>query len=371
MGIVLDISRDSYSDNVSIIQVGNLNYKVFKSYKVSRSLDDICGSFDIVISRPKEGTNPFKEQQVIDIQLDGVQVMRGKIYNIGLEGDAQSDKIIISGRDITGDIIDSTVPDEAKVFTSGVGLFDIASKVLQSLGLSDLFKIINNTGEKLEPFRADEIVSCETGDTVAEFLLKYCAKRQVFLNTDVDGNLVFFKAQGKTTGNKLINRLKGNDNNVISYKCKFNNSERFYRYICKTQDADGWSSGNVDAGGTAFDTQIERHRQLEFKMEEGGSASESKLRAEEEANVRRARAFEYEVAVQGFKDKVSWATDQFVEILDEKCGISGQYLVKSVEYNLTNDDGRITKLVCTNRDAYTVQASIDKRTRTGIGWTNE
>jgi prophage tail gpP-like protein len=371
MGLILDLTRDTYSDKVSIVRVGNTNYKTFKAYSVSRSLDDVCGTFEIEISRPEKGVNPFKTDQVIDIQLDNTQIMRGKIYDVSLKGDAYSDTILISGRDIIGDIVDSTVPDDAKVFSGGVGLFDIAFSILKALGAHNLFSIKNHTGETITPFSAEEIVTCETGDTVIEFLLKYCAKRQIFLTSNPYGDLVFFKAQGETTGNVLINKLKSNKNNVISYQSKFNIAERFYKYICKSQDSDGWGGGNVDTGGTALDTGMSIVRQREFKMEEGGLAKECEERAKEEANIQRARGFEYQAVVQGFKDKVLWKTDQFVKIFDEKCSISGEYLVKSVEYSLTNDTGRTTKLVCTHRDAYTLQASIDKRSKTGIGWVND
>lgn len=371
MGLIFDLNKDTYNERFSVVKVDNNNYMTFKSFNVKRSIDDVCGTFSIELSRPPSGKNPFKSQDVIDIVLDGVQVMRGKIYETQLDGTAIEDNITIAGRDITGDIIDSTVPEGAKVFSDGVGMFDIASKIITSLGLGETIPILNLTGEKIEPFSKDELVTVDAGTTVAEILMKYATKRQLFINTGPTGQLVFFKANGSDSGNVLVNKFKSNENNVIGYKTKFNTSERFYRYICYSQDSNGWDALDMNTAGVAFDTQIATHRQLEFMMEEGGKQSEVKLRAEEEANIRKARAFEYEALVQGFKQKTPWQTNKFIEIQDEKSGISGQHLVKSVEYSLTNDRGRTTKLVCTHRDAYTLQAAIDKRSKTGTGWVND
>ncbi len=358
-----------YEDKDNIVKISNTNYKTFKSFFVKRSIDDVSGSFNIKMSRPANDVTPFKAGDIIDIVLDKVQVMRGKIYEIDLEGDATSDDIILSGRDITGDIIDSTVPDDSKVYTGGEGdegvsIFDIAGKILTSLGLDDIIRIRNDSGETIKPFTKEEIISCETGWSVIKFLLKYCRKRQLFLNTDAFGNLVFFKANGIKTGNQIINEFKNNQNNVVSYKGKFNISERFNRYICKSQSSKRWLGGDdatVDADGIAIDDKISFGREFEFKAVESMDASEAQERAKEEANVRRARGFEYTVEVQGFKDRVFWAVNQFVNISDDKVDVHGEFLIKGVEYGLDIRKGRTTKLVITDRDAYTVQASINKK----------
>ena len=355
-----------YKDSESVINISNTNYKTFKSFNVSRSIDDVAGSFRITISRPSGNVSPFKVGNTIDIVLDDVQVMRGKIYESHVEGDSTNDDIIFSGRDITGDIIDSSVPDDSKVYVKGANLVTITEKILKSLGLESAIRVVDRSGAVIKSFDESEIVSCNVGDTVIEFLIKYCRKRQLFLNTDVRGDLIFFKAEGKKTGNRIINEKSNNDNNVISYSVKFNTSNRFNRYICKSQDSEAWVGGEdatVDSFGEAFDFEIEDSRIHEFKMEEDSpSSAECQARAAEEANVRRARGFEYKVTVQGFRDKVAWAINQFVNVSDDKAGVYGEFLIKGVEFKLDSQRGRITKLTIVNRDAYTAEAAINLRT---------
>lgn len=372
--IIHKSSKTAYSDSRSRIQAFNTSYKKFKSLRVTRSIDTVCGEFKLVISRPPKSESPFKVGDVIDILLEGSQVMRGKIYEVFLEGDSGSDQMIFMGRDITGDLVDSTVPDDSKVYTSGVNIFDIATKIIRSLGLSKTIGVVNLSGGVIEPFTSEEIVSCKTGDTVIEFLHKYCRKRQLFLNTDTNGNLVFFKAEGFRTANKLTNKFANNNNNVIFYRTKYNISNRFYRYICKTQEADLWDSGVVDADGTAIDGLVANTRQLEFKLEERARSSECKERAAEEANVRRARSFEYVVEVQGFRDSTTWGVNQFVLVDDDRANVSGEFLVKTVDYTVDNNRGSITRLTIASRDAYTTEAAVSKRTsqlsEAGSDWVN-
>ena len=348
--------RKRYKSERSVITVSNANYTEFKSFTVSRSVDDVCGSFNIEISRPVD--NPFKTGVTIDIVIDDNRLMRGKIYNVKPRGDAKTDNIIISGRDITGDIIDSTVPDEAKVFTGSLTIQDIAHRIMVSLGLPIL--TVNATGSPIEPFTEDEIISCETGSTVDEFLQDYCRKRQLFINTDSEGRLVFFKGTGVNEGNKIVNLEKDDNNNAKSWDVDYNISERFHKYICKVQDEEDYQE-SVDISGQAIDTEIEEGRELEFILEEAGTQQECTNRAIEESNIRRARAFEATYVVQGFEDKTLWAVNQLVDINDFFGDVKGIFFLKAVEYKLDIDTGRTTKLVFTNRDAYTLQAAIGAR----------
>jgi len=368
------VTGRSYRDTDSTVTTFNTSFKTFKRVVVSRSIDNVCGEFSITLTRPVDNSTPFKVGEVLDIKIDNTQVMRGKIYSIDPEGDAGDDVIIISGRDITGDLIDSTVPDDSKVYTDGARLFDIAGSIIRSKGMDKVLTAVNGTGAEIDPFTTTEIISCEIGDTVVEFLFKYCRKRQVFLNTTVNGNLLFFRANGRETGNRVINLLSDNENNVISYKAKFNLAQRFYKYICKTQSSEAWTSGAVDSQGEALDTGVSNFRELEFKLEEGfNGASECKARAIEEANVRRARAFEYSATVQGFKDKVMWGINQFVTVHDDRSGVHGKFLIKGVEYVIDNRKGSTTRLTIVDQDAYTAEAAISARAKgeSNRQWYNE
>lgn len=371
--ITKNTKRQSYSDDDATILVEGIEYKTFKSLEVSRSIDNVCGEFRITISRPVKSESPFKSGSLVDIKLGKIQVMRGRVYETLLEGDASSDDITIVGRDITGDLIDSTVPDEAKVYSGGVSLLDIANKVITSLRLggSPGIGIINISGARIKSFSEAEIVSCEVGERAIAFLQKYCRKRQLFLTTSNDGDLAFFRASGATTGNRIINRHEGiSNNNVIRYSSKYNISDRYARYICKSQDAEIWAEGNtsgsadevsVDAVGFAIDPDIRISRELEFKLEEAGNSVECTRRAAEESNVRSARAFEYTALVQGFKDRVFWDINQFVDIFDAKADVSGKFLIKAVTYKIDIRTGSTTKIVAVNQNAYTAEAAINLR----------
>lgn len=356
MGVALTTPKQIFEETEAVITVSNTNFARFKSFVIKRSVDDVCGTFRVVISRPAE--NPFKRNMVIDIELDGRQFMRGRIYDIELNGEADADDIIISGRDITGDLIDSTVPDDAKVHQAGANLMTITKKIIDSLGLD--IGVLNNTGGPIESFAEDEIVSCETGQTAIDFLEQYSRKRQLFINTTTLGDLEFFKAGGENLGNRLINEFDNNNNNVIVWNVNYNTSELFREYICKSQKAS--DTGSYDEfTGTAIDIQSVEGRKLEFIAEEVSTQAECDERAKQESNVRRARSFEYTATVQGFRDKEKWDVNQLVAVVDDFTDVYGQFFVKAVEFMLDITNGSTTRLTLTHKDAYTVQAAISAR----------
>lgn len=359
---VQDILNYRVSD--SIVKL-DINYSYFKGFRVSRSIDDVCGEFYIIITNSTVTKVPvIRAGDVIDIQIEGNQIMRGKVYEVSIQGDATSSDIVLSGRDITGDIIDSTVPDDSKVFVEEVDIFDIAGKVINSLGLSSSIGISNPSGKPIKPFEASEIIVCKVGEKAVKFLHDYCRKRQIFLNTDEWGNLVFFKPLGIKSGNRLLNQKHNNNNNIISYSVKHSICDRYFLYTCKTQSSSGWKNrgiSNVGTEGSALDPAISSSRQYEFLLEEGGDDTEAGDRAIEECNVRRARAFEYTVVVTGFRDVNFWRVGQLVDVQDDKAGVHGEFFIKSVEYSLSNDTGRTTKLDIVTGDAYKAEAAISLR----------
>lgn len=364
---------NKYDDATTTIEVSSSSYKTFKSFMVSRSIDDMCGRFSLTMSRPK-GASPIRTGDIINISLDGKQVMRGRVYKALLEGDASSDYISLAGRDITADVFDSTVPDTCKVFSDSVSILSMIQSIVRDMGLSKEIAVINKTGDVINNFTDTEVVSAKLGKKVSVFIHKYARKRQLFINTDVNGNIILFRADGIFTPNKLINRAVSDDNNVIGFSVSRDISKRYYKYICKSQSSNGWGDSEVDATGYAIDDEISENRVLEFKLEEGQDSTECRERAIEESNVRRARGFEYTVTVSGHKDKTLWEVNQFVLVDDDKADVHGIFIVKKVEYTLNLRQGRITKLVLTSKDAYTLQASIDSRAKQESGsgslWNN-
>jgi prophage tail gpP-like protein len=356
----------------TVILIDGKTYSEMKKCTVTRHVDTVCGTFSLHL--PTDKTNPFKIGSVLSIKMGGAQVMRGKVYCLEQVIGPEKDEIVVSGRDITGDLVDSTVPDSCKVFGAGVHILDIAKKIVAERGFEKSIFCYNNAGD-VQPFSEDEIITCEVGDTISDFLMRYCRKRQLFLNTDPFGNLIFFRADGVDTGNNIQHLTTSNANNVIERSIKRISHECFNRYICRSQELDAWESlksvasggeeRDVDTFGEAFDSRPENAgRELEFLLEKGGSSADCTARATEEADVRRSRAFEYSVKVKGYRDIKPWAVNQLVNILDTRADISGKFYICGVEYNYDMNEGKTTRLSISYKDAYVLLAkrllSIEK-----------
>ena len=374
--VPLTLAVNDYTVPNMAVLVGGREYTRFKSYSISRSVDDICGSFSLVLTTPLN--NPFELDSVIDIFIDSKQVMRGKVYSVEKTTDNNINDLMIYGRDITGDLIDSTVPDSCKTFlavndgVTTLSIFDIAVSMIEAAGMSKLISCINKAGV-IEPFSSDEIIVYRFGDTISDHLTRYCRKRQLFLNTDEMGNLVFFRATGSDNKNCLYAQYNGKNNNVISRSTKNSIHDRFYKYICRSQDAGNWGTilsalglgeddedRDIDANGEAFDRSPDiknTFRVLEFKLEKGGNDADCTGRAIEEAGLRRARAFRYSATVRGYSDIAPWSVDQIVKIVDDFAGIYGFLYLAAVEYRYDLDGGKTTRLELSYLDAYSLIAA--------------
>ena len=361
------VDRDTFRRSMSLrykdmLRISDNKQLGYKKIVVGRSMDNVCGYFEITVDRGFYDRSVAFPGQVVNIELDNRQIMRGRIYRVVSLGDASSGDIVISGRDVTGDLVDSTVPEGAKIFASGVDILTIGRGVINGLGLGFLIGAYLQGQNTIEPFSGEDVISDITAVSAIDFLHRYCRKRQLILNTDIFGNLLFKKAEGTRSNNEIINKFRGTNNNVISYRGTYDISKRYRKYICRSQDAELWSSEEVDSSGTALDTDplLYEGRELEFRMEEGADGSEALKRAEEESNLRRSRAFTYTAIVEGFEDKTLWAIDRVVKVVDDFIFAQGDFLIKAVEYRWDLREGKTTKLELTTVDAYTAQANIDK-----------
>ena len=87
-------------------------------------------------------------------------------------------------------------------------------------------------------------------------------------------------------------------------------------------------------------------------------------RATWEANIRRARSFEYEATVQGHSRNAQgdiWRVNQLVRVLDQFAGIDAILLIKKVSFESSLNSGNTTKLCMVVKDAYSLQAEQDAR----------
>lgn len=365
------------------IRVNGVPFALWKSATVQRGIDSNAGAFRFTNSTAGPiGIYPVRAGDFVEILINGYRKIAGFVDEISGSHDTGSHTVEVKGRDNTQDLIDSSVPDSAKVTEGPVTLKNLIETVIAAIGAK--IAVTSNVSG-LAQFSSDDLQAAGSGRSCMDYLVSYARKLQVYLVPDGAGGLVIYrpdKSNG-TTG-QITHKSGEANNNVVRYSFKQSQQGRYNRILCRSQDnfgfnpfADYADGGGVDRNATATDSQIRASRYLEIQGEEAMGDKTCGARAAEEANIRRAFGTTYTVSVAGVTQAggALWDFGQYVNINDDYAGIYGTYLIKTVEYAIDTTGGTRTQLTCVPPDAYQATAEpgpADKRTaRTGAGYQAE
>lgn len=355
------------------VRVNNEPFLSFESGSLTRSIRENTGMWSLTSSVNDNTNFPIKTGDYVQILINDIIKCTGYVDEIQNSMSVDSHTITAAGRDNVQDIIDSSVPDKEseniKVNEGPVSLQALCQKILNSIN-SDI-KIINKVSGIAE-FTTKDLQSAEPGCKAMEFLVSFARKRQVYLVTDGQGNLLIYRPLREKSSTSIVHEFNNHANNVLLYDSKVSESESFNTYICKSQDNFGYddnadySSEGTSRNGKAVDKSIRASRYLEIQAEESMDDRECQKRAVEICNLKRAEQNEYRCTIQGFaqNDGTLWDFGQQVQISDDYAGVKGSMVITRVKYNYDIQSGSLTELVFSPVDAYQVieeQTLSDKR----------
>lgn len=364
------------------IRINGQPFTLWKSATVQRSIDTNAGAFRFSNSTSSPvGTYPVKTGDFVEILINGNRKIAGFVDEISGSQDSGSHTIEVSGRDNTADLIDSSVPDSVKVMEGPISLKAMIEKIISSI--SATISVLQNVSG-LTDFDDEELQAAGCGDSCMAHLVSFARKRQVYLVPDGAGGLIIYRPDKSNRATTSILHVPGlSNNNVTSYSFQQSQQDRFNQYKCRSQDNFGFSDladyagDGTDRSDVVIDSQIRASRYREFQAEQTMGDKTCAQRAAEESNIRRAQGVTYTVSIPGVaqSDGTLWDFGQFVDVRDDYAGISGLYLIKSIEYAVDVSSGTRTQLTCCPPDAYQFTAEPspeDKRAaRTGAAYQNE
>lgn len=350
------------------IRHNGIAYTLWESATFNRSLDANCGQFSITSSNPFNQTYPLRIGDRVQIIINGISTINGFVDKITASGDEDGHRLTIAGRDKVADLIDSSVPDSAKSMKGPISLKAMAERIILALGAG--IKVIDDTGG-IEDFGADDLQAAESGQRCMDFLVSFARKRQVYLITNGNGDLVIFKPRGQKINTQLLHRHEGPNNNVKTAELELDNSARFAKYVVRTQSntaADplaGYDAKSVSVTGTALDPEIRPSRYLEIQGEQSMTAEEGTERANEESDLRRAKGLQYTATLYGDSqiDGSPWDIGFLVDAFDDYNGVRGELLMFAVATQIDLNGGSTTTVGCSPADAYRARAKPSRKTR--------
>jgi prophage tail gpP-like protein len=339
---------------------GNI-YKQWKSASFTRSIDNLCGEFVVESSDVLSGRYPIRAGNEIVLRLNDNQLMRGYIDTIVTSGDVNSHTVTFTGRDVTCDIVDSSVPAEAKQENSGT-LRDFCKRVVDGLGLR--ISVIDTTGE-LETLEVGEDESGSIGENAFEFLNILCRKRHAYLTTDTDGNLVVYKPATRTIDGQLVLRRNYLNNNIVSFNFIDSSGRNlFYHYVAKGQDSLLTPGADEDRTADVFDETVRRSRFREVPVEDDMNDEQINARIKEEVNMRRSLSESYTCNVAWSDTNKSfindlWQVGSLVYAVNEVVGFEGVFLIKSTVGRFDIMGGSSIAVTLVTSDGYTGEPAAD------------
>lgn len=353
------------------LEVNGNRYEGWTDISVFRSIETISGSFSFSATSSVSNVFPIKAGAPCSVYVGNTQVIKGYVDTVDVSYDAEQHSISIRGRDITADLVDSTIA-EVKEFT-GFSLTSIIQKVLSDNNLSDI-KVINETGTTLAPFEDYSPSSSPVSQSIFDFIESYARKRQVLLTTDGTGNITISRSSTTIAPVVLENRVNGSFNNIKSATASYNFTDRYNKYtLFSGQSSAGFATGadieyeNVASQkGTSIDSSIRPSRTTQIISNTSDSNQNLAQLATWTKNLAKARSIEYTCTVYNYfqddAETTPWTPNLLVQVNDDFADISATMLIKSVEYNLSVDGGSTTTLTLVDKDVYTLQSSVDAAT---------
>ena len=358
-----------------LLEVNGVQYSNFEAATVSLQLDAISGMFDFTAVSTEKDPLPFSLDDSCSIKADGVKILTGFIENIDVDYDSNSHSISIAGRSKTADIIDSMI--NSLELKPPITLKAAIEKVVAHIGAD--ISVVDNVGN-IEKFNAaEDLLSPEVGENAFLFIEKLARKRQVLLTCNGDGDIVLTQSGTDKAPTGLQNLIGGMTNNIESASVSYDSTDRFGKYVSKSQL--NVTALNLSGKATAkdivsqkspqiIDEEIRQSRQLVLQAESASSDQQNQKRIEWEANIRKTRSFVYATTMSDFSiNGKIWKPNQLVSVVDDFAGINAQLLINGVAFS-QDRTGSSAVLALVDKNAYTLKLNEpEKGNKTGEGFT--
>jgi len=337
----------------------------FTSASVTVSLETLSNDFSFTATAV-DAFPPFRQGDNVAVIVDGATKLTGFIDEVTGSDQEGSHVVTYSGRDKTGDFVDSQIDQ----------INDI--KASESLTLKKIIEIvIDHLGSNLividalfpEPFNtAEDIIAPEVGQGAFDFVMQYARKRQALLTSTRDGLILITQSEPTESG-AALQRLKGSDsNNIISQSWIVNGSEKFNKYTHRGQldpralnfAGDTDIAAVEDQGGGVTDSDVRVGRQRVVVESESYSSAQLKDRAQWASQGAKARATRFNCAAKDHQKPNGgvWDVNTLVQINSDVADINRKMLISTLTFSQGEGQPTVTSLEFVERNVYTIDQKI-------------
>lgn len=343
--------------------INGQRYAGWKSVQVVRGIESISGAFSLSVSERWGGQAnpwPIHEGDECKLFIGDVPVITGYVDRRTLAYNKDDHSLTVSGRDATGDLVDSSAL-LAKWEFLRVPLLTFAQRICEPFGI----EVELQPGISL-PAPAAKL-TIDPGDTAFEALERACRLAAVLPVSDGLGGLLLTRVGSERCTTALVE-----GENILGASGDYDASGRFRRYVVLGQRAGTDNDyGNAVAAvkGEAQDLNVPRAARVLVIRPEGAVTTEhAKRRAEWEAKIRAGRGSPVTVRVQGWTegDGTLWPINATVPVRSPWLGVDGDMLITQATYSLDASGGSTTELALARPDAFSPEPVIVKGGKGGL-----
>lgn len=343
------------ADDEVILLVEGIRYGGWKSIRVTRSIESLCGSFALDVSDRwgsvlKEPW-PIMENDPCRVEINGQVAIDGYIDTRELGGDAQSRTLGYTGRDRALDLVDCSllVEDAAvkghKWTYRNLDIAAFVAKVAEPHGI----KVSVQPGLVL---KKDPSLVAHPGETSFDAIKRAAASAGVLVVSDGAGGILITRA-GTFRAAALVE-----GRNIKTGRTTFDAKDRFARILVTSQppgtDEEYGESLRVQAQAT--DADVDRqNRVLIVRPDKGMDAATAKRRADWEVRNRAAKSATVSITVVGWTQPNGklWPVNMLTRVQAPRLlGVDGDLLISQVDYTVDDKGGSITQLNLVRPDAF-------------------
>lgn len=372
------------------VSIDGAPFTAWTSAEVSRDMEDLSGSFSIELrdarttdalpSSTFATARAVKPGMPVAISIDGEPCLVGYVDSVNPSISEGQASVKITGRDKTGDLVDSDAIGDGKVAEfKNVKLEDAVKRIAAPFGLSVKSEI--DTGE---PFQRYSIDVVETAHSAIE---KGARSRHALILSDGVGGVVITRTGANRAPASLS--LPGN---VLSAEGTFDHSGRHSKTIVRGQseraakerkgakldvtaepislDDREPSSGSATererkgtvATGIAEDGEITRYRPIAHLARSKADQTNAEDEADWRMRTARAKGEQVNYTVNGFgAGGRLWRVNEMVPVEDAFMAINRDMLISKLTMR-EDGSGRTTSLTVTSPEAFDKGETGSRRT---------
>lgn len=361
--------QGSATPDIAKVFINKVQYDGWKSFSITRRLDSLSGNFSISLhDRFREDGSrwPIKPGDDIQMFIGLDKIFVGYVDTLTASASADSRDLTISGRDLTGDLVDCVPKQQGEL--KNVSLTQLCEQICAPFGI-EVQDVVENSSTQ----QAFSVWRIKPGETAFETLDRAAKQRGVFLIANDFGQLRITRKGRFRASSEIVQGV-----NCLSVSATYDNKDRFsqYKVIGQAPGTDNFNGTNVSSpSAIANDNGISRFRPTIIVAETNVDQAKAQQRANWENTLRAANSFRVNASVQQFfqQDGRLWRINEIVKVTSGFIGLQKQdLLIRSVTFS-KSDSGTICSMEMTRPDAFQPQKTIEQDADpvSNLGWQIE